>query len=208
MGDVEQQARTTAGPNPLVKTLIEFGPLGAFFIAFYAAGIYWATGVIMVASVIALVASWRHLGRLLPVPVVTAVLVVVFGGLTFLLDDPRFIKVKPTIINLLFAGVLVFGLITGRPLLKLLFGEAFKLTEEGWRKLTLRWVVFFVTLAVLNEIVWRNFSEAAWVNFKVFGILGISLVFGVAQIGLIRRHEAKTGEAKTRVTGDAPSAAK
>jgi intracellular septation protein len=197
MGETEQQADGTAGPNPLIKTLIEFGPLGAFFVTFYAAGIYWATGVIMVASVIALIASWHHLGRLLPVPVVTAVLVVLFGGLTFLLDDPRFIKVKPTIINLLFAGVLVFGLMTGRPLLKLLFGEAFRLTEEGWRKLTVRWVGFFVTLAALNEIVWRNFSEAAWVNFKVFGILGISLIFGIAQIGLIRRHEAKSGEAKT-----------
>jgi intracellular septation protein len=178
---------------PLVKLLIEFGPLVAFGIAFYTAGIYWATGVIMLASVAALVASRLYLGRLLPVPVVTAVLVVVFGGLTFLLDDPRFIKVKPTIINLLFAGVLFFGLMTDRPLLKLLFGEAFNLTEEGWRKLSIRWAVFFVVLAAANEFVWRNFSEGAWVNFKVFGILGMSLVFGVAQIGLIRRHEVNSG---------------
>jgi intracellular septation protein len=177
----------------LVKPLIEFGPLVAFFIAFYAAGIYWATGVIMVASVLALAGSWFYLGRLLPVPVATAVLVVVFGSLTLLFDDPSFIKVKPTIVNLLFAGMLTFGLVTGRPLLRLLFGEAFSLTDEGWRKLTVRWTLFFVTLAALNEIVWRNFSEATWVNFKVFGILGISLVFGVAQIGLIRRYEAKTG---------------
>ncbi len=193
MSDEDKRVDGGAGPNPLIKLLIEFGPLAAFAIAFYTAGIYWATGVIMVASLVALVASRLYLGRLLPVLVVTAVLVVFFGGLTFLLDDPRFIKVKPTIINLLFAGILIFGLLTGRPLLKLLFGEAFNLTEEGWRKLSIRWAAFFVTLAVLNELVWRNFSEAAWVNFKVFGILGISLVFGVAQIGLIRRHEAKTG---------------
>jgi intracellular septation protein len=121
------------------------------------------------------------------------VLVVVFGSLTFLLNDPRFIKIKPTIINLMFAGALFFGLMTGRLFLKLLLGEAFNLTEEGWRKLSIRWAAFFVTLAVLNEIVWRNFSEAAWVNFKVFGILGISVVFGVAQVGLIKRHEADTG---------------
>ena len=126
-------------------------------------------------------------------PVVTAVLVVVFGGLTFWLDDPRFIKIKPTIINLLFAGVLIGGLITRRPLLKMLFGEAFNLTEEGWRKLSVRWTLFFLVLAALNEVVWRNFSEAAWVNFKVFGILPLTLVFAMAQIGLIKRHEANTG---------------
>jgi intracellular septation protein len=126
-------------------------------------------------------------------PVVTAVLVVVFGGLTFWLDDPRFIKIKPTIINLLFAGVLIGGLITRRPLLKMLFGEAFNLTEEGWRKLSVRWTLFFLVLAALNEVVWRNYSEAAWVNFKVFGILPLTLVFAMAQIGLIKRHEANTG---------------
>ena len=93
-------------------------------------------------------------------PVVTAVLVVVFGGLTFWLDDPRFIKIKPTIINLLFAGVLLVGLIMRRPLLKMLFGEAFNLTEEGWRKLSVRWALFFLILAVLNELVWRNYSES------------------------------------------------
>jgi intracellular septation protein len=193
MSDADKQADRSAAPNPLVKMLIEFGPLAAFVIAYFTAGIYWATGVLMVASLVALVASRLCFRRLLPVPVVTAVLVVVFGSLTFLLNDPRFIKIKPTIINLLFAGVLIFGLMTGRPLLKLLFGEAFNLTAEGWRKLSIRWAAFFVTLAVLNEIVWRNFSEATWVNFKVFGILGISLVFGVAQIGLIKRHEANTG---------------
>ena len=124
---------------------------------------------------------------------VTAVLVVVFGGLTFWLDDPRFIKIKPTIINLLFAGVLFGGLMMRRPLLKLLLGEAFNLTEEGWRKLSMRWALFFLVLAALNEVVWRNFSEAAWVNFKVFGILPLTLVFAMAQIGLIKRYEAKTG---------------
>jgi intracellular septation protein len=193
MSDADKRVDGGTGPNPLIKMLIEFGPLAAFVIAYFTAGIYWATGVLMVASLVALVASRLCFRRLLPVPVVTAVLVVVFGSLTFLLNDPRFIKIKPTIINLLFAGVLIFGLMTGRPLLKLLFGEAFNLTAEGWRKLSIRWAAFFVMLAVLNEIVWRNFSEAAWVNFKVFGILGISLVFGVAQIGLIKRHEANTG---------------
>lgn len=179
--------------KPLLKLAVELGPLLAFFLVYSRAGIYWATGVLMVATVISLVASWTLFGRLLIMPVVTAVLVVVFGGLTFLLDDPRFIKIKPTIINLLFAGVLFAGLMMRRPLLKMLFGEAFNLTEEGWRKLSIRWAVFFVVLAALNEVVWRNFSESVWVNFKVFGILPLTLVFAMAQVGLIKRHEARTG---------------
>jgi intracellular septation protein len=190
---MSDNAGPRSGESPLIKLLIDLGPLLAFFITYARAGIYWATGVLMVATVLALVASWTVFGRLLVMPVVTAVLVVVFGGLTFWLDDPRFIKVKPTIINLLFAGVLLAGLIARRPLLKMLFGEAFNLTEEGWRKLSVRWAVFFLVLAGLNETVWRNFSEAAWVNFKVFGILPLTLVFAMAQIGLIRRYEAKSG---------------
>jgi intracellular septation protein len=187
----DEAQRSVAAANPNVKLLIEFGPLAAFGITYFFAGIFWATGV-MVTSVVALAASWSQFGRLLPVPLMTAVLVVVFGSLTFWLHDPRFIKIKPTIINLLFGGVLLFGLMTGRPLLKLLLGEAFKLTEEGWRKLSLRWALFFLGLAGLNEVVWRTFSETVWVNFKVFGILGLSMVFAMAQIRLIKRYEAKT----------------
>jgi len=177
--------------NPLVKILIDLGPLLAFFLAYAKSGIYWATGVLMVATVISLVASRTLLGRFSVAPVATAVLVVVFGGLTFLLDDPSFIKMKPTIINLLFAGILAYGLATRRPLLKLVMGEALRLTDEGWHKMTVRWTIFFVLVALLNEIVWRNFSEAAWVNFKVFGILPLTLVFAMAQVGLIKRYEAK-----------------
>jgi len=189
----DSKQHVQASARPFLKLLIELGPLVAFFLVYSRAGIYWATGVLMVATVLSLVASRTIFGRLLAMPVVTAVLVVVFGGLTFWLDDPRFIKIKPTIINLLFAGVLIGGLITRRPLLKMLFGEAFNLTEEGWRKLSVRWTMFFLVLAALNEVVWRNFSEAAWVNFKVFGILPLTLVFAMAQIGLIKRHEASTG---------------
>jgi len=193
MNEEAKRPDIATSPKAHVKLLIEFGPLAAFGITYFAAGIFWATGVVMVTSVIALAASWMQFGRLLPVPLMTAALVVVFGGLTFWLNDPRFIKIKPTIINLLFAGVLLFGLMTGRPLLKLLLGEAFNLTEVGWRKLSFRWALFFLGLAALNELVWRSFSETVWVNFKVFGILGLSLVFAMAQVGLIKRHEAKTG---------------
>jgi intracellular septation protein len=180
-------------PKPLLKLLIELGPLLAFFLVYWRAGFYWATGVLMVATLLSLVASWILLGRLLVMPVVTAALVAVFGGLTFYFDDPRFFMVKPTIINLGFAGVLLGGLAMRRPLLKILFGEAFNLTEEGWRKLSMRWAVFFLALAGLNEIVWRNFSQDTWVIFKAFGILALTLVFAMAQIGLIKRYEAKPG---------------
>jgi intracellular septation protein len=183
------------GPSPAqphgTKLMIELGPLLAFFAAWFLADIFWATGVLMAATLVSVIASKVLLGRVSPVIIATAVLVVVFGGLTFWFGDAHFIKMKPTIINLLFAGVLLGGLLTGRPLLKLMFGEAFNLTEEGWRKLTLRWMAFFVVMAVLNEIVWRNFSEAAWVNFKVFGILPLTLIFAMSQIGLIKRYEPK-----------------
>lgn len=184
-------ASRSSEPHPLVKLLIDLGPLIVFFLTYAKAGIFWATGVLMIASIVALIVSRVLLGRFALAPAATAVLVVVFGGLTFLLDDPSFIKMKPTIINLLFAGILGFGIATGRPLLKMFMGEALRLTDEGWHKMTVRWAVFFVAMAVLNEVVWRNFSEAAWVNFKVFGILPLTLVFAVAQVGLIKRHEAR-----------------
>jgi intracellular septation protein len=170
--------------------LVELGPLVAFFAAYGRAGIYWATGILMIATVVALIASWRMLGRISPVPVITAVLVVVFGGLTFLLDDPSFIKMKPTMINLIFAGALLVGAAIGRSPLKLMLGEAFRLKPEGWRILSYRWAAFFLVLAVANEYVWRNFSEAAWVNFKVFGILPLTFLFAMTQIGVIRKYES------------------
>jgi intracellular septation protein len=181
--------RSGKSASPLVKLLIDLGPLLAFFVAYGRAGIYWATGVLMLATLAALLASWRLLGRVTAVPLLTAILVVVFGGLTFYLDDPSFIKLKPTIINLLFAGVMVVGLLTDRPLLKVLLGEAFRLTEEGWRKLTVRWALFFFALAILNEVVWRSFSESAWVNFKVFGIVPLTILFALAQLPLLKRFE-------------------
>jgi intracellular septation protein len=184
--------------QPLAKFLIDFGPLVAFFATYSVAeryqpeaGIYWATGVLMAATVAALAASRLLLGRFSVPPLVTAALVVVFGGLTIWLKDPRFVMMKPTIINLIFAGVLAFGLVTGRPLLKLVMGEALKLTDEGWHKLSIRWFVFFVSMAALNEAVWRNFSQPTWVTFKAWGILPLTLLFAVVQVGLIKRYEAK-----------------
>jgi intracellular septation protein len=187
--DTEQGEKTTGVGPHLLKLLVELGPLAAFFAAYAAGGIYWATGTIMAATALALVASRVLFGKVPPMPVVTAVVVCIFGGLTFWLHDPSFVKMKPTMVNLVFAGVLAAGLLMGRPLIKFLFGAALSLSDEGWRQLTIRWMVFFFAIAALNEIVWRNFSESAWVNFKVFGILPLTMVFALCQIGLLKRHE-------------------
>lgn len=188
-------------PAPLdskqfAKVLVDLAPLLVFFGAYLVAGIYWATAALMAATVISMIASKLWLGRISATLVMTTVLVIGFGGLTLWLNDPSFIKMKPTMINLLFAVVLAGGLLMGRNLLQLLLGEAFRLTELGWRLLTYRWIGFFVALAVLNEFVWRNFSEGAWASFKVFGILPITVVFAMLQIGLIQRHSLESAEDK------------
>ncbi len=178
-------------PKSGLKLVIELGPLLVFVVVYAMYGIYAATGALMVGSVLSVIASKLLLGHVGVMPIITAVLVCFFGGLTFLLDDPRFIKMKPTMVNLLFAGVLGFGLMTGRLFIKMMLGEAMHLTPLGWRKLTIRWIAFFVFVAALNEVVWRNMSESAWVNFKAFGLLPLTLCFAAAQIGLIKSHGAK-----------------
>lgn len=171
-----------------MKLLVELGPLLAFFAANWAAGIFWGTGVFMAATVVALAVSWKLTGRLAMVPLVSAVFVAVFGALTLWLHSELFIKVKVTLINVLFGAVLLGGVMMGRSYLKLIMGEAVKLTEEAWRTLSIRWGLFFLALAVLNEIVWRNVSTDQWVNFKVFGLLPLTLVFAFANAPFMSKH--------------------
>lgn len=173
----------------LLKLVIDLGPLLAFFLAYWRYDLRVATGVLIAATLLSLVASRLFLGKIGVSLWVTAVIVTLFGTLTFLLNDPSFIKMKPTVVNLIFAGALTFGLATGRPFLRSLLGEAFRMTDAGWRALTLRWIGLFLVLAVLNEVIWRTMSETAWVNFKVFGILPITLVFAAFQLRLIKRHQ-------------------
>jgi intracellular septation protein len=179
-----------SGSAPLIKLALELGPLVLFFIAYGKLGIYWATGTLMVATVASIVLSRLTLGHVSPMPIITAVIVLIFGGLTLWLHDARFIKMKPTLVYVLFAVALLAGLALKRPVLQLLFDQAFRLTDDGWRRLTIRWSLFFITMAVVNEIVWRNFSEATWVAFKVWGFLPLTLIFAVLQIGLVKRYSA------------------
>ncbi|WP_349358588.1 septation protein A [Stappia sp.] len=188
---------------PLLKLALELGPLVLFFFAnargemlverFPALGafggpIFLATGVFMVAITISLGVSYALTRRLPVMPVVSGVVVLVFGALTLWLHDELFIKLKPTIVNTLFGCVLLGGLVFGKSLLGYVFDSVFRLDAEGWRKLTFRWGVFFFFLALLNEVVWRLFSTDFWVSFKVFGVMPITIAFTLAQMPLIQRH--------------------
>jgi intracellular septation protein len=176
--------------NPVLKLVLDIGPLVLFFAVNARIGIYAATGVFMVAVLAALIVSYAMTRHVAVMPVVTAVIVFIFGGLTLVLHNDVFIKVKPTIIYALFAGALLGGLAFGKPLLGVVFDSVFDLTEEGWRKLTWRWALFFVFLAVLNEIVWRNASTDFWVSFKLFGVVPLTFIFGALQYPLLQKYQA------------------
>ena len=188
----------TRTPPRWLKPTAEYGPLVVFFAAYVKFGLMPATGALIAATAVALVLSLA-LSRKLPwMPLVTAAVVGVFGGLTLWLNDETFIKMKPTIVQALMAAVLLGGLALGRPLLKPLMGAAWSMDDLGWRRLSFRFALFFAVMAVLNEIVWRSQSTDVWVAFKVFGIIGLTLVFSLSQVPLMMRHQMKE---------DAPEAA-
>jgi intracellular septation protein len=187
--DEQANAPEQINTQQLLKTLLELAPLLVFFtVNMLTKNIILGTGVFVVATLIALIASRVLFGKIPLMPLVSGALVLIFGGLTVWMEDALFIKLKPTIVNLMFASILFGGLFYGKSLLRYVLGEVFKLTDEGWRILTFRWAIFFVVLAVINEIVWRNFSESFWIGFKFMGIMPITAVFGLAQLGLLKRH--------------------
>ncbi len=177
--------------NPFLKIALDIGPLFLFFFANARAGLFVATGVFMVAVLLALVVSYALTRHVAMMPVVTAAVVLVFGGLTLILHDDTFIKMKPTIIYSVFAAMLAGGLIFKKQFLEIVFDQVFHLTHEGWHKLTLRWIYFFIVMAVLNEIVWRTQSTDFWVSFKLFGAVPLTFVFAALQYPLLQKYAVK-----------------
>ena len=189
----------------LTKLALELGPLVVFFFVnakgedllagnaqlsawFGGQAIVFATAVFMVAMAISLLLSWIILKKVAVMPLVTGVVVLVFGSLTLYFQDPAFIMVKPTITNVLFGSVLLGGLLFRQSLLKYVFGEVYKLQPRGWFVLTLRWGLFFFVLAALNEILWRNFPADVWVAFKVWGIMPLTILFSILQVPTLNRY--------------------
>ena len=191
---------------PLLKLVLELGPLLVFFfanargetlierfpvLASIGEPIFLATALFMVATVIALTISWAMTRTLPIIPLISGIVVLVFGALTLWLHNDTFIKLKPTIVNTLFGCVLLGGLFFGRSLLSLVLETVLQLDEEGWRKLTFRWGLFFFVLAALNEVVWRTQTQDFWVAFKVWGVMPLTMLFALAQTPLILKHEIK-----------------
>jgi intracellular septation protein len=175
--------------NPQLRRLVlDLGPLLIFFAGFKYLGIFGATAMFMAAIVAALALDYVFERRLSPIPLFTAVLVLIFGGLTLYLRNDVFIKMKLTAFYSFFGATLLGGLRFNRLFIKYVFAQAFDLTEAGWRKLTWRWGIFFLLLALLNEVIWRNVSTAAWVSFKVWGVVPLIFLFTLAQTRLVMRH--------------------
>jgi intracellular septation protein len=194
--------------NPALKLALELGPLVLFFLGnaygdrfgfIETQRIFAATGVFLVATIVALAVHFWLVRRLPIMPLVSGIVVLIFGGLTLILQDELFIKLKPTIVNTMFGIILLGGLYWRKPIMAIVLDSMLELTEEGWRKLTLRWALFFFVLAILNEVVWRTQTTDVWVKFKVFGIMPLTVLFALAQTPLIIRHEAKP--APTPATG-------
>lgn len=199
--------------NPIFKMALELGPLAVFFfansrgawlaekfpaLADLGGPIFIATALFMAATITSLTVSWIFTRTIPIMPLITGVIVIIFGALTLWLQDDTFIKMKPTIVNVLFGSTLLIGFLFGKSFLRYAFDSAFKLDDMGWRKLTIRWGLFFFFLAIINEIVWRNFSTDAWVTFKVWGVMPMSFVFMMFQMRVVSQHslDQDTDEAK------------
>ncbi len=171
-----------------LKLALDFAPLVAFFATYKIGGVYWATGIIIALTIVSLIVGYAITGKIAKFPLFSGIVITVMGGLTLYLQNDMFVKMKPTAANLIFAAILGGGLLSGRIFLKDLLGSAIEMAETAWRTLTWRWMVFFLVLAGLNEYVWRTMSEATWVNFKVFGLMGLTMVFALANAPFMAKH--------------------
>jgi intracellular septation protein len=171
-----------------LKLALDFAPLVAFFIAYRMGGVYWATGIIIALTLVSLVVGYLITGKIAKFPLFSGILIAIMGGLTLYLQNDTFVKMKPTAANLVFAAILGGGMVMNRMFLKDLLGTTLDMPEAAWRTLTVRWTIFFLALAGLNEYVWRTMSEATWVNFKVFGLMGLTMVFAVANAPFMARY--------------------
>jgi intracellular septation protein len=176
--------------NPQLRRLVtDFGPLLLFFAVYRVAGIYAATTVVIAAAIAALGVGYWLDRKISPVPLFTAVVIAVLGGLTLYLRDPTFIKMKPTLVYGLIAASLLTSEIIGKPLIKTVMGASISLSDAHWRILAWRFAVFFFAMAVINELIWRNFSESSWVNYHTFGALALTLGFSLAQVPFLLKHQ-------------------
>ena len=178
----------------VTKLLTDFGPLLIFFVIYfnYDQNLMLAIPPFIIATLVALAVVYFSERKIPMMPLMSGIIITLFGGLTLYFDNKIFFYMKPTIINLLFAGVLFFGkYFTRKPLLKIVFQNALNLESEGWKKLNYRWIYFFIFVAILNEIVWRTQSEAFWVHFKVWGLIPISFLFVASQVPLIKKYKIK-----------------
>ena len=175
-----------------IKFITDFGPLLVFFSFYYKSekNLTVAIPPFIVATLIALIVMWILEKKIPMVPLLGGIFITLFGGLTIYFDNPIFIYIKPTIINILFGITLLFGkFFTNEPILKKMLGKSLQLSDEGWKILNLRWVYFFFALALLNEIIWRTQSEEFWINFKVWGILPLTIIFTAFQVSIINKYK-------------------
>jgi intracellular septation protein len=176
--------------NPqLRRSVVDFGPLLLFFVAYRLFDLYAATATVMAAAVLALGLGYFFDRKLHPVPLLTAAIILVFGGLTLYLNNEMFIKMKPTMIYALFSVILLGGLVFNRPFVKQVLGTALELSDWAWRMLTIRFGIFFAAMAILNELIWRNFSNDIWVSYHTFGAIALTFLFTLSQVPFLLRHQ-------------------
>jgi intracellular septation protein len=177
-----------------IKVVLEFMPLGLFFLASTEYGFWVSTAVLMVATVVSLIVTWWLFQQLALMAIITAITSVVAGGVTLISDDPMYVQMKPTIVGFTFAAILMTGLVLDRPLFKVLLGQNLYLSEQGWRVLTYLWLAYFIFISGLNEFIWRNYSWEFWAAFKAFGLMPLTVVYALPQMALLRKYRLDDAE--------------